>query len=193
MVEFVEAAARSGHPDRGVDPLQVLTESTRASGTPWALGVLARSRALLSDADRAEPLYREAIDQLKPTRLRVDLARTHLLYGEWLRRQRRRVDARDQLRAAHGLFTDFGMEAFAERARIELEATGERARKRTVDTLDQLTPQEAQIARLAAQGNTNREIAGQLFISASTVEYHLRKAFRKLDVKSRTQLAQRLS
>ena len=169
-----------------------MTESTRASGTPWALGVQARSRALLSDGDCAEPLYREAIDQLEPTRLRVDLARTHLLYGEWLRRQRRRVDARDQLRAAHGLFTDFGMEAFAERARIELEATGERARKRTVDTLDQLTPQEAQIARLAAQGDTNREIAGQLFISPSTVEYHLRKAFRKLDVTSRTQLADRL-
>jgi DNA-binding CsgD family transcriptional regulator len=192
MVEFVEAASRSGQADRAVAALQVLTESTRASGTPWALGVQARSRALLSDNDMAEPLYREAIDQLQPTRLRVDLARAHLVYGEWLRRQRRRVDARDQLRAAHGLFTDFGMEAFAERARIELEATGERARKRTVDTLDQLTPQEAQIARLAAQGNTNREIAGQLFISASTVEYHLRKAFRKLDVKSRTQLAQRL-
>jgi RNA polymerase sigma factor (sigma-70 family) len=123
----------------------------------------------------------------------VDLARTHLLYGEWLRRQRRRLDARHQLRTAHELFTDFGMEVFAERARVELEATGERARKRTVETLDQLTPQEAQIARLAAQGNTNREIAARLFISASTVEYDLRKAFRKLDVTSRTQLAHGLS
>jgi RNA polymerase sigma factor (sigma-70 family) len=123
----------------------------------------------------------------------VDLARTHLLYGEWLRRERRRLDARTQLRAAHDLFCDFGMEAFAERARIELEATGEHARRRTVDTLDQLTPQEAHVARLAALGNTNREVAAQLFISPSTVEYHLRKAFRKLDVKSRTQLARRLA
>jgi DNA-binding CsgD family transcriptional regulator len=192
MVEFVEAAARSGHPDRAVDRLYVLTESTRASGTPWALGVQSRSHALVADDAAAEPLYRQAIDQLEPTRLRVDLARTHLVYGEWLRRRRRRLDARAQLRTAHGLFTDFGMEAFAERARIELEATGEHARKRTVYTLDQLTPQEAQIARRAAQGDTNREIAEQLFISPSTVEYHLRKAFRKLDVKSRTQLAQRL-
>jgi RNA polymerase sigma factor (sigma-70 family) len=122
----------------------------------------------------------------------VDLARAQLLYGEWLRRERRRVDARKQLRIAHDLFSDFGMDAFAERARVELQATGEHARKRTVDTLDELTPQELQISRLAAQGNTNREIAAQLFISPSTVEYHLRKAFRKLDVKSRTQLARRL-
>src|SRR5262249_22088417 len=121
-----------------------------------------------------------------------DLARSHLLYGEWLRRERRRLDARKELRVAHELFSDFGMDAFAERARVELQATGERARKRTVETLGQLTPQEAQISRLVAQGNTNREIADQLFISSSTVEYHLRKVFRKLDVKTRTQLAQRL-
>ena len=122
-----------------------------------------------------------------------DLARTHLLYGEWLRRERRRVDARTELRAAHDLFSDAGMDAFAERARVELEATGERARRRTPATADQLTPQELQISRLAAQGNTNRDIAARLFISPSTVEYHLRKAFRKLDVTSRTQLARRLA
>jgi DNA-binding NarL/FixJ family response regulator len=122
----------------------------------------------------------------------VDLARAHLLYGEWLRRERRRTDARTQLRTAHELFTDRGMEAFAERARVELEATGEHARKRTVDTLGDLTPQEAEISRLVAQGHTNREIASQLFVSPSTVEYHLRKVFRKLNVTSRTQLANRL-
>ena len=122
----------------------------------------------------------------------VDLARAHLLYGEWLRRRRRRLDARTQLRLAHDLFSDFGTEAFAERARVELEATGEHARRRTVDTLGQLTPQETQISRLVAQGNTNREIAAQLFVSPSTVEYHLRKVFRKLGVRSRTQLANRV-
>jgi DNA-binding CsgD family transcriptional regulator len=149
-------------------------------------------RALLNTGEAAEMLYREALDHLQSTRLRVDLARTHLLYGEWLRRERRRVDARKQLRAAHDLFGEFGMEAFAERARVELKATGERARKRTVDTRDELTPQEAQIASLAASGMTSREIGAQLFISPSTVEYHLRKVFRKLDVKSRTQLARRM-
>jgi RNA polymerase sigma factor (sigma-70 family) len=156
------------------------------------LGIAARSRALLTDSDAAESLYREAIERLGRTRLRPELARAHLLYGEWLRRQRRRVNAREELRLAHEMFTGYGMEAFAERARVELEATGERARKRTAQTMEQLTPQEAQVARLAAQGNTNREIAAQLFISPSTVEYHLRKAFRKLEVRSRTQLADRL-
>jgi len=156
------------------------------------LAVEARSRALLTRGDAAEPLYREAIERLESTRLRFDLARAHLVYGEWLRRGARRIDARKELRAAHELFTDFGMDAFAERSRIELEATGEQARKRTVDTFDQLTPQEAQISRLAAAGNTNRDIAAQLFISPSTVEYHLRKVFHKLNVTSRTQLASRL-
>jgi DNA-binding CsgD family transcriptional regulator len=192
LPELVEAACRSGRPERGAEALESLSESTSASATPWALGVEARSRALLAPGDAAEPLYREAIERLQPTRLRLDLARGHLVYGEWLRREARRTDARNELRAAYELFTDFGMEAFARRARIELEATGEHARKRTSDALDELTAQEAQISRLAAEGNTNREIAGQLFISPSTVEYHLGKAFRKLDVRSRTQLAKRL-
>jgi DNA-binding CsgD family transcriptional regulator len=191
-VELIEAACRSGRPERGAEALESLSASTSASGTPWALGVEARSRALLAQGDAAEPLYREAIERLQPTRLRLDLARGHLVYGEWLRREGRRIDARNELRAAHELFTDFGMEAFAERSRIELEATGEHARKRTSATLDQLTAQEAQISRLAGEGNTNREIAAQLFISPSTVEYHLRKAFRKLDVTSRTQLAKKM-
>jgi DNA-binding CsgD family transcriptional regulator len=191
-VELIEAASRSGRGERAAEALAVLSESTRAGGTPWARGVEARSRALLAGGEQAEALYRKAIGYLEPTRLRMDLARTHLLYGEWLRRQRRRLDAREHLRIAHDRFDDFGMEAFAERARVELQATGEHPRKRTFDTLDQLTPQELQISRLAADGNTNREIAAQLFISPSTVEYHLRKAFRKLDVTSRTQLARRV-
>jgi DNA-binding CsgD family transcriptional regulator len=192
MVELIEAATRSGQNERAASALEVLSETTQASGTPWAQGIEARSRALLAEGEAAETLYRKAIEHLAPTRLRVDLARTHLLYGEWLRRERRRIDARTELRTAHEHFSEFGMEAFAERARIELEATGEHARKRTVDTRGDLTPQEAQISRLAAQGHTNREIAAQLFISPSTVEYHLRKVFRKLNVKSRTQLEDRL-
>ena len=192
LVELIEAASRSGRREEGNKALEELRLSTAASGTAWGLGVEARSRALLAEGDAAEPLYRESIERLEPTRLRLDLARGHLVYGEWLRRETRRIDARNELRAAYELFTDFGMEAFAERSRIELEATGEHARKRTSATLDQLTAQEAQISRLAAEGNTNREIAAQLFISSSTVEYHLRKAFRKLDVTSRTQLAKTL-
>jgi DNA-binding CsgD family transcriptional regulator len=194
LVELIEAAGRSGRGDRAAEALEILSTSTSASGTPWALGVEARSRAILADGDAAEQLYREAIERLEPTRLRVDLARARLLYGEWLRRERRRVDAREQLRIAHDFFSDVGMEAFAERASIELRATGEHpARERSLGAFDQLTPQEAQVSRLVAQGHTNREIAAQLFISPSTVEYHLGKVFRKLDVKSRTQLAHRLS
>ena len=189
LPELIEAASRSGAPGQAASALERLTEDTTAAGTDWGLGIAARSRALLTDSDAAEPLYHEAIERLGHTRLAPELARAHLLYGESLRRQRRRLDAREELRIAHEMFTGFGMEAFAERARLELQATGERARKRTVDTRDQLTPQETQIARLAAEGHTNREIAARLFISPSTVEYHLRKAFRKLGVKSRTQLA----
>jgi DNA-binding CsgD family transcriptional regulator len=190
LTELIEAAVRLGQPERAQRALERVRETTRAAGTDWALGIEARLSALLSDGDAADQLYKEAIRRLGRTRLRVQLARTHLLYGEWLRRQRRRRDAREQLRAAHQLFSGFGVEAFAERARLELEATGERARKRTVETQDELTSQETQVARLAARGETNREIAARLFISANTVEYHLHKVFRKLDVKSRTQLAQ---
>ncbi len=156
LVELIEAAARTGQAELAADGLRRLSELTRASGTDWALGVEARCRALLSEGEAAEALYREAIERLERTRVRVELARDHLLYGEWLRRERRRLDAREQLRHAHDLFTEFGMEAFAERARVELEATGEHARKRTVETRDDLTPQEAQISRLAAQGATKK-------------------------------------
>jgi DNA-binding CsgD family transcriptional regulator len=192
LPEQIEAAVRSGKPEPAARALAQLAETTRASGTDWALGIEARSRALLTEGDAAEPLYREAIERLERTRVRVELARGHLLYGEWLRRARRRLDARAQLRTAHELFTEFGMEAFAERARVELGATGEHPRKRTVETRDELTSQEAQISRLAADGATNQEIAAQLFISPSTVDYHLRKAFRKLGVKSRHQLKRHL-
>ena len=190
--EQVEAAARSGQPEPAALALRQLSQSTRASGTDWAAGIEARCRALLSEGEVADGLYREAIERLERTRVRVELARAHLLYGEWLRRERRRLDAREQLRSAHELSTECGMEAFAERARVELEATGEHARKRTVETRDELTPQEDQISRLAAEGATNQEIAAQLFISPSTVDYHLRKAFRKLGVKSRHQLKEHL-
>ena len=188
LVELIEAGARCGKAELATAALGRLSQTTAACGTDWALGVEARSRALLSDNEVAERLYREAIERLARTRVRVELARAHLLYGEWLRRGRRRQDAREQLRTAHRLFAEFGMEAFAERTRVELEATGARARKRTAETRDDLTPQEAQITRLAAEGATNQQIAAQLFISRNTVDYHLRKAFRKLGVKSRHQL-----
>jgi DNA-binding CsgD family transcriptional regulator len=188
LPELIEAATRCGKPELARQALERLSDTTRASGPDWGFGIEARSRALLSENEAAERHYQQAIDRLARTSVRVDLARTHLLYGEWLRRERRRLDARQQLRTAHELFTGFGMEAFAERARVELEATGEHARKRTAATRDDLTRQEAQISRLAAEGATNQEIAAQLFISPSTVDYHLRKAFRKLEVKSRHQL-----
>jgi DNA-binding CsgD family transcriptional regulator len=191
--ELAEAASRT-HDRAALEyASQWLSERTRVLRSGWASGIHARVRALLSDGEIADRSYRESIEHLSGTRVRLELARTHLLYGEWLRRERRRLDARAQLRSALEQFAGMGAGAFAHRAERELLATGERARKRTVDTLDQLTPQETQIARLAANGNTNREIAAQLFISPSTVEYHLRKAFRKLGVKSRTQLAHRMS
>ena len=191
-VELIEAASRSGRRPTAAAALERLAAGTSASGTHWAAAIEARSRALLSDGAVAEALYREALDRLADTPLRFDLARTHLVYGEWLRRERRHMDAREQLRVAHDLFSDFGMEGFAERTRVELRATGEHARRRTFDNSSELTPQETQISRLVAQGATNHEIAAQLFISPSTVEYHLHKVFRKLDVKSRTQLARRM-
>jgi DNA-binding CsgD family transcriptional regulator len=156
--------------------------------TEWALGIEARVRALLSEGDAADRLYRESIERLDRTRVRVELARAHLLYGEWLRRENRRVDAREQLRAAYDQFSRIGAEAFAERARGELLATGETAPRRTVETRDALTPQEAQIARMASERHTNPEIGAKLFISPRTVEYHLRKVFTKLDVSSRKEL-----
>jgi DNA-binding CsgD family transcriptional regulator len=193
MAELIEAAVRAGTPQLAADARSRLAEMARVSGTDWALGIAARSEALFVEDERAEECYVEAVERLGRTRMAVDLARAHLLYGEWLRRQRRRIDARKQLRIAHDLFSDFGMEAFAERTRVELEATGEHVGRGPAETLGQLTPQEAQISRLVAEGNTNREIAARLFISPSTVEYHLHKAFRKLDVKSRTQLPRRIS
>jgi DNA-binding CsgD family transcriptional regulator len=188
LVELIVAAFRSGKAERAVDALDRLSAMTRASGTDWALGIEARSRALLSDGDAAERLYLEAIDRLGRTSIRVELARAHLLYGEWLRRERRRLDAREQLRAAHVRFTGMGAEAFADRAARELLATGEHARKRTVETREDLTPQEAQIARLARDGLSNPEIGARLFISPRTVEYHLHKVFTKLQIGSRTEL-----
>ena len=188
MVELVEAAARSERVDAAATTLERLAERTQASGTDWALGIEARSRALLSDGPAADALYQEAIDRLGRSRIAVHHARAHLVYGEWLRRQQRRVDAREQLRAAHDMFLRFGAQAFAERASRELQATGETVRKRTAEARDGLTAQEAQVARLAAAGHTNPEIGAQLFISPRTAEYHLRKVFTKLDISSRRQL-----
>jgi DNA-binding CsgD family transcriptional regulator len=189
VAELIEAATRSGAPERAALALQRLSQMTRASGTDWALGIEARARALVSDDKAAESRYREAIDHLGRTRLRVELARAQLVYGEWLRRQRRIRDAREQLRRAHTLFTDVGMEAFAERARAELRATGARTFKRAAGAPEVLTGQEALIARLASQGASNPQIAAQLFISPATVAYHLGKVFAKLGISSRSQLA----
>jgi DNA-binding CsgD family transcriptional regulator len=188
LTELVEAAVRSSQPARASDALQRLSETTRASGTEWALGIEARSRALLSPGQTAENSYREAIERLGRTRMRPAVARAHLLYGEWLRRENRRQDARTELRTAHGLFTTMGIEAFAERSRRELLAVGDTVRKPTAGTVSELTAQEAHIARLAVDGRTNAEIGAQLFLSTRTVEWHLGKVYTKLGVGSRREL-----
>jgi DNA-binding CsgD family transcriptional regulator len=189
LVELIEATARRGEPARAADAMRRFSEITRASGTEWALGTEARSRALLSEGgDEADPLYREAISRLGRTRGRVELGRAHLLYGEWLRRRRRRNDARTQLRSAYEIFDSVSAGAFAERVRIELRAAGEHAFRRGTPARETLTAQEAQIARLAGAGASNPEIASQLFISSATVAYHLRKVFTKLGIGSRRQL-----
>jgi DNA-binding CsgD family transcriptional regulator len=188
LTELIEAAVRSGQPHLAGGALERIVETTRAAGTDWALGIEARSRALLSNADEADSLYREAIERLGRTRLRVDLARAHLLYGEWLRRERRRLDAREQLRTSFEMFNAMGIEAFAGRAERELLATGERVRKRTVETREDLTAQETQVARFARDGLSNAKIGERLFISQHTVAYHLRKIFNKLGITSRGEL-----
>jgi DNA-binding CsgD family transcriptional regulator len=188
LTELIEAAVRSGQPGRAASALERLTETTSASGTDWALGAEARSRALLSEGETAEKLYREAIERLDRTRMRPAAARARLLYGEWLRRANRRRDARAELRTAYDQLTTMGIEAFAERARRELLATGDTVRKRTIETATELTAQEACIARLAAGGRTNVEIGAQLFLSTRTVEWHLGKVYGKLGVSSRREL-----
>jgi DNA-binding CsgD family transcriptional regulator len=193
LPELVEAATRTGRTEVAAVALERLTERTRAAATAWALGIEARSLALLSDGPQAEEAYCQAIDCLSHTRLRPELARAHLVYGEWLRREGRRVDAREQLRTAHDMLVAIGMEAFAERARRELLATGEKARKRTAETRGDLTAQEAQIAQLAREGYSNPEIGAQLFLSPRTVEWHLRKVFTKLGIGSRKELDAALS
>lgn len=190
LIELVEAAARCGRTEEADRALARLEERTRAAGTDWALGVLAGAQALTGEGDFADARYREAIERLERTGMRVYLARAHLVYGEWLRREGRRTDAREQLRTAHDMCTRMGSEAFGERARRELQATGETARKRTVETRDDLTAQEAQIAQLARDGLSNPEIGARLFISPRTVQYHLHKVFAKLGITSRHQLGE---
>jgi len=189
LPELVEAAARSGEIELATTALKRLTAATQLSRSEWALGIEARSAALVSDGPDAEARHLEAIERLGRCQASAHLARAHLVYGEWLRRQRRRVEAREQLRHAHDLFSMMGSAGFAARAHRELLATGEHARKRSVETIGHLTPREAQIAGLARDGHSNPEIGEKLFISARTVEYHLHKVFAKLGITSRVQLA----
>ena len=193
MVELVEAAARLGRPDLGQEPLARVLASTGVSSSEWALGIAFRSRALLSDGAEAESLYRQAIEHLEATQLRPELARAHLVYGEWLRRENRRVDAREQLQLAHSMFSTMGAEGFAERARRELNATGAKAQKRSEQKRDALTPQETHIARLAAEGHTNVQIGQELYLSRHTIEWHLKKVFHKLEISSRFELRDALA
>ena len=188
LTELIEAAVRTGHHKVAAEAFARLSQMTTASGTEWARGLEARSRALISDDDSAEPFYREAIERLGHTRVRAELARAGLLYGEWLRRRGRRQDAREQLRAAHEMFTEMGAEAFAERARHELTAIGEKLRTRVLPASGQLTAREAQVARLARDGLSNPEIGARLFLSPRTVEYHLGNVFAKLGITSRHEL-----
>jgi len=187
-IELVEAAVRSEESDVAAGALERVMAATASCDTDWGRGIQARCRALLSEGESSERLHREAIERLARTPLRPELARAHLLYGEWLRRENRRVDARHQLRTAHEMLATIGMEAFAERARKELQATGEKVRRRTVETRDDLTAQERQIALLAADGLSNPEIGAQLFLSPRTVEWHLRNVFTKLGIRSRREL-----
>jgi DNA-binding CsgD family transcriptional regulator len=188
LSELIEAAVRTGRPDQARDAVDRLSAMTVIEGSDWAKGLESRSRALVSTGQVAGQYYAEAVERLSRTRLRPELARAHLLYGEWLRRENRRLDARHQLRAAYQLFAAIGADAFGERARSELLATGEKVRKRDVDTYNRLTPQEEHVARLACGGRTNPEIAAELFISTRTVEWHLRKVFAKLGIASRRDL-----
>jgi DNA-binding CsgD family transcriptional regulator len=192
LPELVETAWRSDHHREALNAFGVLSERTLAAGTPWALGVRSRCAALIEEDDRAEDAYQEAISQLQRSRATVELARSHLFYGQWLRRAKRRREARHQLRAAYDMFDAMGADAFTDLASAELSATGERARARRPETTFDLTPQEARVAGLAAEGETNNQIAAELFVSPRTVEYHLGKVFRKLGVTSRAQLARRL-
>ena len=187
----MEASARSGMTEIAAETYRWIAEMTSASGTNWALGVEARSRALVTEGDAAEGLYQDSIMHLDRSRVRAELARAHLLYGEWLRRRRRRGEAREQLRTARDMLEAMGMDAFADRARRELGATGETARKRTAATAadQELTAQEAQIARLARDGLSNPEIGARLFISPRTVQHHLGNVFAKLSITSRSQLS----
>jgi ATP/maltotriose-dependent transcriptional regulator MalT len=189
LAELIEAAARSGEIALAQAALDRLSEHVGPSGGDWAAGVEARARALLSEGEAAELLYEVAIERLERTRLRPELARAHLLYGEWLRRENRRMDARAQLRTAEEMLSSIGMEGFAERAHGELLATGEKARKRSVEARDELTAQERQIALLAREGLSNPDIGSRLFLSPRTIEWHLRKVFMKLEISSRRELA----